>query len=215
MSSLQEIKIQNNYTSGLDAMVNAQADKQKNLMVGQGNPGYMETRRRGEGWSVAAVTAFAALVDFPTTTARVEIYNNGARLAVVSDLHCFRLLGTAVGVGECIWAMISTAKAVPTLTALNMFSMSGKAFVTPTATSEIVTGVGTTVIANGWMPYGAPNAYLAAATPGSGWSVPIDGKLIIPPGCSLCLQVVASVNTAAAFQTLGATFDLVDATVES
>ncbi len=194
--------------------VSGKADAQTNQLVAQGNPSYAEIRRRGEGWSVAAVTAFAALVDFPTTTARVEIYNNGSRLAVVSDLHCFRLLGTAVGVGECIWAMVSTAKAVPTLTALNMFSMSGKAIVTPTATSEIVTGVGTTVIANGLMPYGASVAYLAAATPGAGWSVPIDGKLIIPPGCSLCLQVVASVNTAAAFQTLGATFDLVSATVE-
>ncbi len=197
------------YTGGNDDEVSVSGDAQKNLLVAQGNPPYAETRRRGQGWSVAAVTAFAALVDFPTTTARVEIYNNGSRVAVVSDLHCFRLLGTAVGVGECIWAMVSTAKAVPTLTALNMFSLSGKAFVTPTATSEIVTGVGTTVVANGWMPYGNGFGYLAAATPGAGWSVPIDGKLQIPPGCSLCLQVVASVNTAAAFQTLGATFDLV------
>lgn len=212
MTALQKLT---QYFTGGAAEVTGSADAQKNQLVAQGNPAYAEIRRRGQGWSVAAVTAFAALVDFPTTTARVEIYNNGNRLAVVSDLHCFRLLGTAVGVGECIWAMVTTAKAVPTLTALNMFSMSGKAFITPTATSEIVTGVGTTVVANGWMPYGAPNAYLAAATPGSGWSVPVDGKLIVPPGCSLCLQVVASVNTAAAFQTLGATFDMVTATVEA
>ena len=203
------------YTGGADAEVSASGDKQKNLLVAGGNPPYMEVRRRGQGWSVSSTTAFAALVDVPTTTARVEIYNNGTRLAVVSDLHCFRLLGTAVAVGESIWAMVSTAKAVPSLTALTMFSLAGKAFIVPTATSEIVTGVGTTIVANGWVPYGGMVAYLAAATPGAGWSVAVDGKLIIPPGCSLCLQVVASVNTAAAFNGLGATFDLVDAAVEA
>jgi len=195
--------------------VSGKADAQTNQLVAQGNPPYMEVRRRGDGWSVASVTAFAALVAFPTTAAQVEFYNNGSRLAVVSDLHCFKLLGTAVAEGESIWAMITTAKAVPTLTALTLYSMSGKAFEVPTATSELVTGVATTVVANGWMPYGSPNNFLAAATPFSGWSVPIDGKLIIPPGCSLCLQVVAAINTAAAYDTLGMTFDWVSATVDA
>lgn len=198
------------YTGGADAEQAPGIDSQKNLLVAQGNPAYAEIRRRGEGWTVATATAFAALVDVPTTTARAEFYNNTTnRVAVVSDLHCFRLLGTAVIVGEGIWAMISTAKAVPSLTALTLFSLSGKAFVVPTATSDLVTGVGTTVVANGWTPYGGMLAYLAAATPGASWSVPIDGKLQIPPGCSLCLQVVASINTAAAFNSLGMTFDWV------
>lgn len=204
------------YTGGLDAEVSASGDAQKNTLVAQGNPPYTETRRRGDGWAVASATAFAALVDVPTTTTRVEFYNNSTnKVAVVSDLHCFRLLGTAVGVGEGIWAMVTTAKAVPTLTALTLYSLSGKAFVVPTATSDMVTGVGTTVVANGWMPYGNGFGYLAAATPGASWSVPIDGKLQIPPGCSLCLQVVASVNTAAAFNNLGMTFDWVTMTTEA
>ncbi len=203
------------YTGGLNAEVSASADAQYNKLVAQGNPPYAETRRRGQGWTVASASAFAALVDVPTTAARVEFYNNGDRVAVVSDLHCFRLLGTAVGVGEGIWAMVTTVKAVPTLTALTLYSMNGKAFVVPTATSELVTGVGTTVVANGWQPYGQPFGYLAAATPGASWSVPIDGKLQIPPGCSLCLQVVASVNTAAAFNNLGITFDWVAMTQEA
>lgn len=201
------------FNSG-DDEVSTSGDAQRNLLVASGNPEYMETRRRGEGWTILSATATDALVAVPTTVANLEVYNNGSRLLVVSDLHCWRLIGSAVGVGESIWAMISTAKAIPTLTALVMYSMSGKALVTPTATSEIVTGVDTTVIANGWQPYGPAAAYLAAATPGTGFNVPINGKLIVPPGASLCIQVVASVNTAAAFHT-GVTFDLVDATVES
>jgi hypothetical protein len=206
-------KIANNFTGGLSAEVSASADAQRNMLVAAGNPGYFETRRRGDGWTVQNSTAQAAIAALPTTTAHMELYNNGARLAVVSDLHLWRLVGTAVGLGEVLFAMISTQKAVPTLTAQVLYSMCGKAAVTPTATSEMVTGIGTTVIATAWQPYGFPAAYLGAATPGTGSSVPIDGKLIIPPGCSLCLAVIASVNTASAFH-FGVTFDWVSASIE-
>lgn len=208
------VKAISRFTGGNDAEVSASADAQKNLLVGQGNPGYMETRRRGEGWTVSLSAASEGIASLATTLAHLELYNNGSRLVVVSDLHCYRVLGTAVGVGEHLWVQVTTAKAVPTLSALVLFSMSGKASITPTATSEIVTGVDTTVIANGWAAYGPAAAYLAAATPGTGFNVPIDGKLIVPPGCSLCVTIGASVNTAAAFH-CGVTYDLVSATVEA
>ena len=201
------------YNGGSDE-VSSSGDEQKNQLVAQGNPGYMETRRRGEGWTVSLATASEGIASLATTLAHLELYNNGSRLAVVSDLHCYRVLGTAVGVGEHLWAMVTTAKAVPTLGALVLYSMSGKPLITPTATSEMVTGIDTTVIANGWQAYGPAAAYLAAATPGTGFNVPINGKLIIPPGCSLCVTIGASVNTASAFH-CGVTFDWVDATVES
>jgi hypothetical protein len=213
MSIPSIIKVTNNFTGGLNAEVSASADAQKNLLVAAGNPGYFETRRRGQGWTVQNSTAQAAIAALPTTTAHLELYNNGSRLAVVSDLHLWRLVGTAVGLGEVLFAMISTQKAIPTLTAQTLYSLCGKAPVVPTATSEMVTGVGTTVIATSWQPYGFPAAYLGAATPGTGSSVPIDGKLIIPPGCSLCLAVIASVNTASAFH-FGCTFDWVSASIE-
>lgn len=202
------------YTGGLDAEVTPGVDKQSNLLVAQGNPPYMETRRRGEGWNVMTSTALTPLAALPTTAAHLEVYNNGSRLIVVSDLHVWRLLGTAVVLGECLFAMITTKKAIPTLTAQVLYSMSGKPLITPTATSEVVTGVGTSVIANGWQPYGFPSMTLNAATPGTGYSVPIDGKLQVPPGCSLCLELCASVATASTFH-IGCTFDLVTATKEA
>ena len=194
--------------------VGVSEDKQKNLLVAAGNPGYLETRRRAEGWTVLTSTAITPFVVIPTTTARLELYNNGSRLAVVSDLHLWRLIGSAVGLGECIFAMITTAKAVPTLTTQTLYSMSGKPSIIPTVTSEMVTGIGTSIVANGWASYGPAAAYLGTVTPGTGFNVPINGKLIIPPGCSLCLQVVASVATASAFH-MGVTFDWIEATVES
>lgn len=202
------------YTGGGEEDISASIDKQRNLLVSQGNPAYTETRRRGEGWTVFTSAKFQPLVDLPTTVARLELYNNGSRVAVISDLHCFRVVGSGVGLGEVIYACITTAKAVPTLGAQTLYSMNGKAFVVPTATSELVTGVATTIVANGWMPYGPGAAYLGAATPGTGFHVPIDGKLQIPPGCSLALQVAASVATASSFF-VGATFDWVTMTQES
>ncbi len=202
------------YTGGSDEEVSASADKQRNLLISQGNPEYMETRRRGEGWNVMTSTALTPLVVLPTGTARLELHNHGSRVAVISDLHAYKLLGTAVTEGEVIFAMITTVKAVPSLTAQVLYSMTGKASVTPTAASEMVTGVGTTVVTGGWQPYGLPSMTLCSTVPGTGFSVPIDGKLQIPPDCSLCLQLCASIAEASSWH-IGVTFDWVTMTQES
>jgi hypothetical protein len=209
---ISDIKVQTSY-NGATGSVYAQGDEQKNTLVAAGNPNYLETRRRADSWSVFLATASEGLSTLPTTLAHLEVHNNGARLLVVSDLHLYRVLGTAVGVGENLWVMI-TRKAIPTLGALVLYSNSGKAAITPTATSEIVTGIDTTVVEDGWMPYGLGTAYLAAATPGTGSNIPINGKLVVPPGCSLCVTIGASVNTASAFH-CGVTFDMVNATIEA
>ena len=202
------------YTGGGEGEVTASADKQRNLLVSQGNPAYTETRRRGDGWTCKTVTPATVVVVVPTTLAHLEIYNNGSRLMVVSDLFMWRLLGTAVGLGESIWAVITTQKALPTNDALVVYSMNGKALITPTATSEVVTSEDSTIIDNGWQVFGYPQAYLGAATPGTGQSVAINGKLQVPPGCSLCVTVTGSVNTASAVH-CGATWDWVSATQEA
>ncbi len=204
------------FTGGNDAEVDAVMDAHRNLLVSQGNPSYMETRRRGEAWTVMTATAPTALIDVPTTLAHLELYNNSVtKLLVVSDLHMWRLLGSTVVEGECLFAMITTRKAVPGTPALVLYSLSGKALVTPTVSSDIVTAVGTTVVANGWMPYGLPTSRtLGAATPGTGQRIPIDGRLVVPYGCSLCLAGVSSVNTATCLH-VGVTFDVVTALVES
>ncbi|MGH8524963.1 MAG: hypothetical protein ACREXY_12345 [Gammaproteobacteria bacterium] len=164
-------------------------------------PPFTEIARRGTGFTVGTTTLFAPLAAYPTTTAILEVFNNGSRLMVISDLYASQILSTAATQTYAIFAMVSTLKAVPTLTALSLFSLSGAAIVTPTAASEIVTGVGTTVVANGWRPYGVVQSWgTAAATPGNSWSAPIDGRLVVPPGASLCMHVVGSLATASTFQ---------------
>lgn len=193
------------YTGGGDVEVNIGAAYDKSLLVSQSLPPWVEINRRSEGFTVQTSTLFAPLVAVPTTTAALEVYNNGLRNLIIQEVFADQILSTAATQTYAIYAMISTKKAVPSLTALTLASISGRGLVTPTAVSEIVTGVGTTVIANGWRPWGSVQAWgTAAATPGNSWSVPVDGKLCIPPGCSLCLHVVGSLATASTFQ-VGAT----------
>jgi hypothetical protein len=209
------LRMLNRFTGGNDGEVSASADKQKNLLVAQGNPPYMELRRRGDGWTVQTATLLAPLVAIPTTVAALELYNNGNRALVVSDLFASHILATAAVQTHAIYAMVSTQKSSPTLTALKIHSLSGKPLITSTVKGELVTGVGTTVIDNGWRPWGTlQNFNLAAATPGESWSVPVDGKLVLPPGASLCLHIVGALATASSFQ-VGCDFDWVKADLEA
>jgi hypothetical protein len=196
-------------------MVNTGADAQYNSLVALGNPSYTETSRRGAGYNVSLASGVAPLVAVPGTTAALEVFNNSAtRIMVVRDIFAFRLLGTAVVNTWSMWAMVTTTKAAPTLTALTVYSTEGKSAITPTAASELVTGVGTTVVANGWRPYGAPVTTLTEeALPNNAQSWPIDGKIIIPKNCSFCMHAVGT--RAAGTLTLGFSFDWVTATVEA
>lgn len=147
-------------------------------------------------------TAFAPLVGIPTTTAALELWNNtnsGMTMAI-DELTAFSLLGTAATQVYGLWAQVAAAKAVPIVTGLVIGSASGRAPYTSTAGARVVTGVGTAVVANSWQPWGAPmNFGTAAATPGPSWSAAINGKLIVPPGSSLCIHVVGSLATASSF----------------
>lgn len=207
------IKLLNRFLGG-HGEVDAGADSTGNLLVTQGRPAYAEMSRLADGWTVQTTTLFAPLVAIPTTVAILEAHNNGNRIAVVRDLFAMHVLATAAVQTHAIYAMVSTKKAIPTLTALAVNSLNGKELKTPTATSELVTGVGTAVIPNGWRPYGnLQNFNLAAALPGESWSVPIDGKLTIPPGASLCLHMMGTLATASSFQ-MGFSFDWVSMTQE-
>jgi hypothetical protein len=212
-----DIRGKQDYTGGGDVMVSIGATSNADLRVAQGLPEYAEMNRLGDGWTVGTSTLFAPLVAYPTTTAALEVYNNSTSLGrcmVISELYAAQILSTAATQTYAIFAMITTQKAIPTLTALTLFSTSGKATVTPTAAGEIVTGVGTTVVANGWRPWGAVQAWgTAAATPGNAWSVPVNGKLVVPPGASICLHVVGSLATASTFQA-GLSFNWVTMTQE-
>lgn len=179
------------------------ADVMNGQMVSEGLPRLTNLTALGYGWNIQTSTLFAPLVAVPTTVAALELWNNIAsgKTMVVNTLFAEQILATAAAQTYGIYAMVTTAKAVPTLTALSTFSNNGQSAITPVVGSDIVTGVGTTVVANGWRPFGVPQAWgTATATPGNAWNVPIEGELVVPPGSSLCLHVVGALATASTFQ---------------
>ena len=182
--------------------VDLQANEFDELLISMGLPPYAEITRQGDGWTVQTATLFAPAAAYPTTTARLELFNNTQdKVMVVSDLFAAQVLSTAATQTYAIGAMVSTKKAAPTNTALLVASLSGKDAYTTTAGSPLITGIDTTVVANGWRPWGPPQAWgTAAATPGNAWSVPVEGKLLVPPGRSLCIIPFGSIATASSFQ---------------
>ena len=173
------------------------------LLVSQDNLPFGEITRLGGGWTAQTATLLAPLTAVPTTVAALELWNNttSGMNMVISDVFADMILGTAAAQAFAIYACVLVSKAVPTLTALTVNSLSGRAAYTSAAGSRVVTGVGTTVIAAGWRPWGNPMAWgTAAATPGPSWNAAVDGKLIVPPGSSLALHIVGSLTTASSFQ---------------
>ena len=190
-------------------------NESRELLTAQGLPPYTEMSRLGNGWTLLSA-AFTTVAAVPSTTAAQEIFNNtagpGAMTLVVADLFAFQLLSTAAAQTYGIWAQVTTQKAAPTNGAQTFFSVSGRQSWASVAGGPLLTAAGTTVVANGWRPFGSVQAWgTAAATPGNAWNAPVDGKLIVPPGCSLCLTVAGSIATASSFQ-VGVQFYMVPIT---
>ena len=179
-----------------------EANELHELLTAQGLPPYTEMTRKGGGWSVQTATLMAPLVAIPTTVAALEIYNNMTATSLLVDtLFASQVLSTAASQTYAIYACVSTKKAAPANTALNVFSNSGRALYATTAAGRIITGIGTTVVANGWRPWGEVQAWgTATATPGNSWHVNIDGRLLVPPGSALLLHLMGALATASTFQ---------------
>lgn len=155
-------------------------------------PRYTEAARRGNGYSTMATSAVAALVVRPTVTAALEIWNNTpGKVMVVDRIFAHELVTstTGLGGGAIMYAMVTLPKAAPTDAALAINSLSGK----PAQTKTVLTAASTTVVDNGWFPYGytTKKESAGAVVPGGGLEALIEGRLLVPYGSALCLHVVS------------------------
>ncbi len=138
------------------------------------------------------------LVVIPTTLCIFELFNNTPDMVMeVQDLFLFHLLGTTVLHNQSLWACVVGEKAKPSLAgSILIGSQSGEPPVTATAASDVVPAMDTTVIANGWRPWGQPGpGVVSTALPGEAFSVAVDGKLLVPPKRSLAITAVDSLGT--------------------
>ena len=178
-----------------NGVVNAQASIALNQLgeqlAAQGLPRGTEQVRRGVAWATMSTSAVAGLVVRPTTTAAFEIFNgypSGGKSLIIDQIFFFNLVSTNVIESFSGWAAVTAAKAAVTSGSFVVRGSSGKAYGGP-----VIAAASTTVIDSGWFPW--TNAF----SKGAGGVVPhgaviaeVDGRLIVPPQCSLCLHVVSS-----------------------
>lgn len=161
------------------------------VLTAAGLPRGTEMVRRAKGWATMSTSAVAGLVVRPTTTAAFEIFNGyatGGKSLIIDQLFFFNLVSTNVVEGFSGWAQVTAAKAAVTSGSFVVRGSSGQGYGGP-----VIAAASTTVIDSGWFPW--TNAYQK----GAGGVVPfgavvaeVDGRLIVPPQCSLCLHVVSS-----------------------
>ena len=158
--------------------------------IAKGLPDYTELTRRGLGYGTMATAAVAGVVVRPTTAAALEIYNNSQVLSLVIDrIFTQNLVSTNVIESFILYAMVTQPKAAPTDAALAINSLAGKAAVL----RDVLTAASTTVVDNGWFPWGDSFTKGAGGTvPHGGIVAEVKGRLIVPPLSSLCLHVLSS-----------------------
>lgn len=160
-------------------------------LVAGGLPPYTEMVRRGSAWATMSTSAVAALVVRPTTVAAFEIFNgyaSGGKSLIIDRLFWHNLVSTNVIESFTGWAAVTAAKAAVTSGSFVVRGASGKSY-----GGAVIAAASTTVLDSGWFPWGG------GFTKGAGGVVPhgaicaeVNGRLIVPPQCSLCLHVVAS-----------------------
>lgn len=160
-------------------------------LVAIGLPRGVEMVRKGKAWSTMSTSAVAGLVVRPSTAAAFELWNGnnaGGPSLIIDRIFAFNLVSTNVIEGFSQWAQVTAAKSAPSSASLTIRGASGKPY-----NGSVINAVATTVVDSGWFPW--TNAYQK----GAGGVVPfgaviaeVDGRLIVPPQCSLCLHVVSS-----------------------
>ena len=161
------------------------------LLVAQGLPPYTEMTRKGNGWATMSTAAVAGLVVRPSTVAAYEIfngYNTGGLSLIVDRMFWFNLVSTAAAEGFSGWACVTGPKTAPATGSFVVRGNSGKVY-----NGAVIAAAGTTIVDSGWFPWGNTFGLVSGGvTPLGGIETRVEGRLIVPPQCSLCLHVVSS-----------------------
>lgn len=156
-----------------------------------GLPAGTEYTRQGKRWSMMSVAAVAGLVVRPSTTAALEIHNGydtGGPSLIIERLFWFNLVSTNVVESYGGWAMVTKLKSAPTAEATALVLSP----IGDTYGGSVIGDFSTTVVDNGWYPWGGFTKGAAGVTPQAPIVAEVAGRLIVKPGHSLCLHVVSS-----------------------
>lgn len=163
---------------------------------------YQEIVRQGRTYWVAnaIATPVAAVTAIPTTAACLSIYNgeaDGGRSYVINYVWSFVVAVTAIT--QFHWGMIGclgqVREAIPTAGAPVIKNAAGT-FKNDTLCRPVIAALpaGTGLAAN-WFPIGDTCYSSVVTLPGMSQWIPIDGRIIVPPGRYFAVHTLGSLTT--------------------
>lgn len=164
------------------------------LRVAQALPARSELVRLGCGYSckIATASAFAPVAAEPTTLMNLEIFNNnpaGGMSLLIDKVDAFSITSiTAASSFTLLGQVVPAPATAPTDdTAQLIVSLSGKVNAAPAVKRAVAQ---THAVANKWVTLGLSNGGPAASI-GAGASADVYGLIIVPPGASFGVNVIA------------------------
>lgn len=174
---------------------------QREQLIAQAAAPYQEVVRVGRSYKVGTTAAIAGVIAIPSTSALLQLYNNesdGGLSYIIDWIAASGVAKTAAAGQQQMLVCIGQAReAIPTDAALPIISMNGAVGSIKTKAKTVLNGTtlpaGTGVVAN-WIPWGPSVGNPGAgATPGNGLWVPVEGRIIIPPGRFFAIHVLSDV----------------------
>ncbi len=160
----------------------------------QGSDPFRYARYAGEHESAIATAAVAGLVVRPTTTAAITFWNGespGGKHLVLDRVFTHNLVSTTAQSFFGLWYCMHKDMARPTN---DITTLRGTGDGVGPNINAVVVEVAATVIDDGWFPCGvAGEAEEVGVLPGSIAEWEVRGRLRVPPGAGISLQVVAGV----------------------
>ena len=152
-------------------------------------------RKAGEYESAIAAAAVAGLVVRPTTAAAITFWNGespGGKHLVFDRFFTHNLVSTTAQTFFGIWYCVHRQMAEPTN---DITTLRGTGDGVGPDINTVFVDVGATVKNDGWFPCGvAGEAEEVGTLPGSISEWEVKGRISVPPGAGLSLQVVAGVT---------------------
>jgi hypothetical protein len=177
---------------------NIDASESGALFVVHSAAPYEELARDGMSFSGISTTAAAGCIALPTTAANVSLYNaapSGGKSAIIDAFFAVAIAAhTTLGQSGLIFVLGQTSVA-SNAGALVIRKLNGLG--TPSGSVCLLGDSGTaldavTGVAIGWTPIGPTANAGVISVPGVVLYAPVDGRIILPPGHLLAVNVMTS-----------------------
>jgi len=176
------------------------ANEEGALAVAQMASGYEEITRQGRAFIAKNTVAVASVIALPTTAISFALYNSaadGGRSIIIDAVFAIGPANAAAALEQVsmIYNLGQTRAALPTNSAMVPLKTNGYGPGTDTVAYTTIGGTAldaVTGVAINWFPIGNSVTTAVVSLPGGALWVPVDGRLICPPGRYFALHTLAA-----------------------